>query len=285
MKEIHILNLGAGVQSTMVYMLATMKHPKITEFMPKVDFAIFADTGEEPERVYQHLEWIKGLGGPEILTCSKGRLGDDLVNGCGPTKRSASMPVFTNNGDGRTMRQCSAEYKVAAITKCIRETIVGLKPGERFPKNDVHVHQYFGLSFDEPKRVLNVRHQFMKTEWATPHFPLFGTNTDRAGCKMWLKGRVPHEVPRSACVFCPCHDNAEWRWVLNNNPWNPDWIRAVEIDEALRDPKSACSRGMRELAYLHRSCVPLSKVDLSETTDELYAEFDMGYDCMGLCGV
>ena len=40
--QLRILNLGAGVQSTVVYLLYTTG-----EITPTIDYAIFADTGEE----------------------------------------------------------------------------------------------------------------------------------------------------------------------------------------------------------------------------------------------
>ena len=66
MKTTHILSLGAGVQSTTLYLM--FLHGEIT---PQIDCAIFADTGEEPESVYEHLEWLKAQGGPPILVRHK----------------------------------------------------------------------------------------------------------------------------------------------------------------------------------------------------------------------
>ena len=51
--ELRILNLGAGVQSTTLYLMS------IEGLVPAFDWAIFADTQEEPAAVYQHLEWLK----------------------------------------------------------------------------------------------------------------------------------------------------------------------------------------------------------------------------------
>jgi len=283
MKEYHILNLGAGVQSTMLYLLAVQRH----EVMPPLDCAIFADTGEEPQAVYEHLEWLKGLKGPEILVrdIDGRRLGDDLLRGTvgrtGRTgRRFATIPAFTANG-GMGKRQCTKEYKVDVIERCIRRDIVGLKPRQRFPKADVHVHQYMGLSFDESKRVLRVNKRFMEIPWGTPHFPLFETNTTRSGAKGWLaRQSIPHQVPRSACVFCPYHDQCEWR-AIRDVPF--DWERACEIDDGLRSPLYACSRGRREQAYVHRSCVPLRDADLSIPDPPL--EFGFVRECEGMCGV
>ena len=50
MREYHVLNLGAGVQSTCLYLLARRKQFRF-------DVAIFADTQEEPQSVYDHLAW------------------------------------------------------------------------------------------------------------------------------------------------------------------------------------------------------------------------------------
>jgi hypothetical protein len=56
MKELHILNLGAGVQSTTLYLMFMRR-----VLQPQIDYAIFADTGEEPTPVYRHLEWLQSL--------------------------------------------------------------------------------------------------------------------------------------------------------------------------------------------------------------------------------
>ncbi len=48
-------------------------------------------------------------------------------------------------------RQCTAEYKIDVCEKIIRRQVVGLEPRQRMPK-DIRIVQYFGLSFDEPRR-------------------------------------------------------------------------------------------------------------------------------------
>lgn len=110
MREHHILNLGAGVQSTALYLLSREPDSKL-----RFDLAIFADTCEEPSAVYHHLDYLRSLGMPEIWVRSAGKLGDDLVNGRNSTgQRFASIPAFTKNAEGKVgmlRRQCTAEYK------------------------------------------------------------------------------------------------------------------------------------------------------------------------------
>jgi hypothetical protein len=111
-KTYHILNLGAGVQSTALYLMFVND-----EMDDALDCAVFADTQEEPEPVYRHLEWLRSLGGPPILIDTAGKLGDDLINGKNSTgQRFASIPAFTSATPGQTggmlRRQCTSEYKI-----------------------------------------------------------------------------------------------------------------------------------------------------------------------------
>jgi hypothetical protein len=103
----------------------------------------------------------------------------------------------------------------------------------------------------------------------------------RGDCVAYLKEqKIPHEVPRSACVFCPFKSNHEWRLLRDNDP--AGWARAVEVDEALRRPGTVANRNLEQSMYLHRSCLPLAVVDLGEK--------DMsggvaGGECEGMCGL
>ncbi len=151
MREYHILNLGAGGQSTCLFLLAREPDANLG-----FDVAIFADTGEEPAAVYRHLDYLKSLGQPEIWVRSAGKLGDDLIHGVNSTgQQFASIPAFTA-GDhllrprpcenrlppapqyGMVRRQCTSEYKIRVIERAIRREVVGLKPWQRMPK-DVRV--------------------------------------------------------------------------------------------------------------------------------------------------
>ena len=47
-----ILSLGAGVQSTCVLLMSGRGE------LPKLDCAVFSDTGWEPPEVYEHFAWL-----------------------------------------------------------------------------------------------------------------------------------------------------------------------------------------------------------------------------------
>ena len=279
MKELHVLNLGAGVQSTALFFLAREPDAKL-----RFDLAIFADTGDEPAAVYRHLEHLRSLGRPEIWVRSAGRLGDDLVRGRNSTGgRFVSIPAFTKDANGKVgmvRRQCTAEYKIEVVNRAIRRELLGLKPRQRVPK-DTHIFQYFGISTDEAGRAERGKKRFEKVRHTTPVYPLIDLGWSRADCLEYLRTKLPDEVPKSSCVFCPYRTNQSWRHLKATDA--AGWERAVEVDRALRDDASACRRGFRQELFLHRSCVPLDVIDLDALAPNRLDPMTQG-ECHGMCG-
>lgn len=270
-----ILNLGGGVQSTTLYLMAM--RGEVAPF----ECALFADLREEPESVYRHMEWLKSLGGPKIHVIDAGSLGDDLRQGRNSTGgRVASIPAYTAAAEGQPLgkvrRQCTSEYKIAPLERFIRRDLFGMKPGERFKGAVV---QLFGISLDEASRGTRIKAN--SPFWSTPEFPLVEKMMTRDDCIEWLKAfGVPHEVPRSACVFCPYKSDHEWRRLRDGDP--NGWKRAVEIDTALRVEGTVCNRSLNEKLYLHRSCRPLVEVPL---TDDERGQNSFAFECEGGCAL
>lgn len=274
---LRVLNLGAGVQSTCLFLWAV-------DGQLDVDVAIFADTGDEPREVYEHLQRLKGMGGPEIVTVrvSDVSLGQQLIAGM-ETGRHVSIPTFLDgDATGVSRRQCTAEYKIKPIHQEVRRRC-GLGKGERTPSPVAT--QIMGLSFDEPKRVANVRLAYQSIAWCKPEFPLFDEFVTRADCVEWLAKRLPgYVVPRSACVFCPYKTDAEWIRLRDGDP--EGWRRAIEIDEAVRNPAAACNAHCRATQYLHRSRRPLAEIELVPETPDRQGRLGFSsMDCEGMCGV
>lgn len=278
-----ILNLGAGVQSTALFLMA-LDGDEVEPF----DVAIFADTQEEPGSVYRHLDWLDSLGGPPILIVTAGKLGDALEKGTDARGNArtdgghyVSIPAYTLNPDGSKgliRRQCTGDFKVKPIELAIREQVFGVGKGKPLPKDALCV-QVMGLSYDEPKRVIRVKERFLaKPKTWRVEFPLWDLEMTRLDCVRYLEKRVPHPVPRSACVFCPFKRNEEWRYLKEHDP--EGWSRAVEIDEVCRT-----GQGLDGQRYLHGSCVPLPLVDLRER-DERTGQMNLGFidECEGYCG-
>jgi hypothetical protein len=256
--EHHFLNLGAGVQSTALYLMSIDgDEPEV----PKFDAAIFADTQEEPDEVYRHLEWLEAQGGPQIVRTTAGSLGKALEEGsdaAGNKLRDGghfiSIPAYTllpSGEKGISQRQCTADYKIKPIEKWIRQ-LLEVPVGRPVQKDHVIV-QYMGLSFDEPKRVIRVKQRYMAkpSNWLAK-FPLWDMQYTRGDCQAYLRKRMPYEVPRSACVFCPFKSNEEWRRLRDED--SAGWARAVYIDSVCRR-----SGGFKAERFIHKACVPLDK--------------------------
>lgn len=278
MREHHVINLGAGVQSTTLILMVRRGLIKL----PPQTVAVFADTQEEPDAVYRHLEWLKQEEWPRILDRTAGKLGDDLIVGKNTTgHRFAAIPAYTTDGksDGMTRRQCTKEYKTEVIGLTIRREVIGLPKGRGINPKDTEVHQYIGISRDEARRSVGVKKNIESRRGWFAHFPLMEMDMTRADCLRWLKDQVPHEVPRSACVFCPFHSDAEWLRIKRSDP--AGWARAVEVDHALRASGSVANRDMRQTMYLHRSHKPLDEVNLNENQHSL----GFAGECEGMCGV
>lgn len=285
MKNYNVLSLGAGVQSSVVLLLSCLG------ILPKLDYAIFADTQWEPKEVYQHLWWLAeqaDKAGIPILINTTGDIRADLLRSMvrgtkEKEQRWVSMPLFTRDrvtdSFGMIRRQCTQEYKLKVIEKTIRQNILGLQKGERVP-GDVHVNQWVGISLDEKQRM-----RASDKRWQTNRYPLIGwpeqlleKRWTRAMCKEWFAREYPgRTLPRSACIGCPFHSNDEWREMKKNHP--EYFTDACDFDRRIR----TCG-GRQGDVFLHNQRIPLEDVDFSRpnpTQQNLFAT----QECLGMCGV
>lgn len=282
-KPFRSLSLGAGVQSTVLALMAARGEHDL----PKPDVAIFADTGWEPPSVYEHLDWLESQLNYEVVRVQasdipgngSGSIRENILAGTNPNGRDyLGIPAFLTNADGShamASRQCTSKYKIDPINYHLRQRI-GAEPGRRAPK-DKHVEIWMGISVDEI-----YRQKPSREEWATNRYPLIELGFSRAQLQDWFKRNYPDRyLPRSACVGCPYKSDAEWKWLQVNDP--ASFNDAVFIDRALRDipvVKNAITR--KGAAYLHRSRTPLSDVNFDDQID--YDDF-MLQECEGVCGV
>lgn len=274
---LRVLSLGAGVQSSTVLLMS------IRGDLPKIDAAIFADTGWEPKVVYKHLAWLETQAeeaGIPIHRVTAGNIRDDAVRSRMRAEdynkvkdgRWAAMPLYTladgSTERGQIKRQCTSEYKIEPIERCLRRQILGLKPGQKAPANSIE--HWFGISRDEMRRVRQP-----KGAWSTYRYPLiFDIPMTRRECLEWNAANGYPRPPRSACIGCPFKSDNEWRQ-LRENP--EEWADAVELDGLIRE-----GGGMRGKTYLHSQCVPLDEVDLS--TAEERGQMNWLNECEGYCG-
>jgi hypothetical protein len=271
MRSLTYLSLGAGVQSTALYVLSTLGKT------PPADVAIFADTQDEPAYVYEHLErlkaWGVGHGGPPIETVTAGCLSADTLARTSPV--ILPLPVYVR-GDGATgapiRRTCTYYYKIKPIRlHCKRR--LGIPDGTSATR-DTRVIAQLGISRDEATRMKPSDRQ-----WITNTWPLIDAMLSRADCLSEL-ARLAPDLPlpqRSACVYCPYHSAGDWRQYRDQYP--EEWDRAVAFERALQ---AQTWDSLSAPPYLSRWCVPLDQapIDGDPRQRGLWDE-----DCAGICGV
>lgn len=270
--ELTVISLGGGVQSSV---LALMAAEGLVQPMP--DFAVFADTGWEPQAVYDHLQWLEAQLPFPVQRVSAGDIRADLLAGVNSTGQSfSSIPVYIRSleGDATSIarRQCTREYKLSPIEQELRD-LLGLGYRERVP-DGLFVDLWIGISTDEVIRMKPSRQRWIAHRW-----PLVEEQLSRRDCRAWFEERHPlRELPRSACIGCPYHTDSEWGEMRRSDPTS--WADAVLVDQALRETERAKRFGGE--MYLHKSRKPLDQIRFAAETEQLslFAE-----ECEGMCGV
>lgn len=261
------ISLGAGLQSTALLVCSE----RGLHGVPKADVAIFADTGDEPAWVYEHLDVLGFWAKTPIRVVRKGCLSDDMIaRHRGEKSRLACIPAFTKGDDGREAmlrRQCTREYKIEPIEKMVRE-LLGYKPRQRIRES---VQCLLGISVDEASRMRPSR-----TRWITNAYPLVDANLTRGRCAEIIEAAGLPVPKKSSCVFCPYHSDGYWQTLKQEHPG--EFAKAVAFDREIRDMSMS---GMERPAFLHRTLQPLDQVDFDERTRlPLFDE-----ECDGYCGV
>lgn len=265
-EPLHIISLGAGVQSSTMSLMAAAG-----EITPMPYCAIFADTQNEPAAVYAWLEWLKLQLPFPVHTVSKGNLANDTLiirDSKDGTKRwiKTGVPFHSINPDGTAghcPRQCTSDYKIRPIMRLVRALLAAA--------DCKHAIQWIGISLDEIHRM-----KMSQVKYSTTRWPLVEKRMRRPECVFWMKNHGFPEPPRSACVMCPYRSNKEWRSLT-------DYERAyaVGFEDRYREIKREI--GENDQRFLHSDRIPLSQVDLSESTDNHGDLF--GNECEGMCGV
>lgn len=151
--------------------------------------------------------------------------------------------------------------------------LAGIKRGQ----NTITVMQWIGISLDEIYRMKESREPWQENRW-----PLIDARMNRQDCLRWMESHGHPRPPRSACVFCPFHNNAEWAKLKRDEP--AEFERAAKFERAVKESDGKKNASINSTLFLHRSCKPLSEVDFS--TEEDRGQLNMFVnECEGMCGV
>lgn len=270
---IHILSLGAGVQSSTLALMAARG-----EIGPMPKYAVFADTKNESVETYKWLDWLETQLPFPIHRVTAGDLAEAATRRrinqkTGNAYYANLIPAYAKNTDGTTGitgRTCTFHFKIKPIVKFLRQSC-DIKRGQK----SVGVIQWIGVSLDEVSRMKPSREAWIKNR-----FPLIEKEMTRHDCLRWLHANQMPTPPRSACTFCPFKSDHEWR-----NLNKQELAGAGDFERKLQQLHASIStKGKRQgIPFLHNSFVPIEQIDFSE--DEKQGNLHFHNECEGMCGV
>lgn len=275
MKEYNIISYGAGTQSTGLILMALNGEYDL----PRPDFAIFADTGAEPEFIYDYFDYFqkyckKHYGFDIYLTKKKGEsLLDKLAS---PQKQSRNgfftssvPPFYTLNEDGTKgmlNRQCTSDYKTNPTSSFINRTI----------EKKVKYNLWLGMSFDERSRM-----RISTNKRRINKYPLVNNFVIRKMTIDYVKEKGLKTPQRSSCFFCPFHSPRYWKWLKKEH--KSEFIKACDVEQKIQSLQNHNSI-LKSTPFLHRSCKPLSEIDFDiDTQLDMFPE--LIDECEGYCGI
>lgn len=122
-EPIHIISLGAGVQSSTMALMAAAG-----EITPMPNCAIFADTQAEPKSVYTWLDWLEKQLPFPVHRVTKGSLAESAlrvrISKGGNSYTNSNVPDFLKTQgverEGVQKRQCTKDFKIDVILQKAR---------------------------------------------------------------------------------------------------------------------------------------------------------------------
>ncbi|MFK0121326.1 hypothetical protein [Streptomyces sp. NPDC090994] len=163
------------------------------------------------------------------------------------------------------MQRSTGEYKIKPIKRQVRE-LLGYPYPRRIPK-DVFVEQWVGISTDEFHRAKDADVRYMRNR-----HPLIDLGWSRSDCVRYLTSLGFANTPKSSCLGCPFHGNAQWRHIRDTSP--DEWRDVVDFDAAIRQGNARANASGNPLlgqAFLHRSRVPLDQAPIDHVTTAEWA--------------
>jgi len=259
---VRVISLGWGVQS---FALAAMS--ALGE-LPPVDAAIHADTTHERSETYafaaKWTPWLEERGVRVVTVRGWDRY--MAPYGVMPTPTSNPqilLPVYKLYPDGpggMMRRQCTGHWKIRPVRRWLQER-----------RNRQPCEQWMGITLDEWTRMRDSDVQYLSNVYP---FMDLDPPWRRSDVVRWLRDNGLEIPVKSACTFCPYHDQAGWREIKMRG--NGDWEKALEVDHAIRDRRPGFQ------CFIHRSCQPLDQVDLRNEQDHGQLEL-WGEECTGNC--
>lgn len=238
---VQVLSSGGGMQSNAMIVLS------LQGVLPLPDLVITANTGREMPSTWDYFErWARPAlerAGVRVAVAGReyGFRNKDLWSLSG----TQLMPTYTNQSGepGKLTNYCSTRWKIEPVNGWVRKNLDLTRTKFR---------KWIGFSFDEMPRALRMMRgkEYQRgLLWLPLAEKLFLRRED---CKRIVLDFGWPEPPRSRCWMCPLQNDDEWLEVRAD----PElWMQAIALEKQLREKDP--------FVWLHRSCVPIDKVQFS----------------------
>lgn len=324
MEPIHIISLGAGVQSSTMALMAAAG-----EITPMPTAAVFADTMAEPTSVYRWLDALEPKLPFPVIRVSKGDLKAESLrirehqSKPGKFWAKSLIPAFVKNKDGtRGMmsRACTFDYKVRELEKAslkiARQWVLEWQAERRawaafqrglFGRAGMH---------DELRHAARVAKELGELGQEYEKYPV----TPPPAIMQWI-GISLDESQRMKDARRPY---IKHRWpLIELNMTRQDCLKWMDVRGLPHPPKSACgfcpfrsdnewrslartdpeafaeaiqfekdlqavkrqTDNMGGIPFLHSSLIPLGEVIFDTEARKGHMLAGFGNECEGLCGV
>ena len=246
------------------------------------DFAVFADTGGEPDFIYDYVDYFQRYCrkhyGFEIHVIRKNGpslyeklTSEPKLSREGKFYVSSVPPFFTLNDDGTEgmlMRQCTSDYKTHPTNSFISKNI---NKREKY-------NLWLGISFDERSRM-----RISTVKRRINYYPLVGNYLNRKASIDYVISKGVKKPFRSSCYFCPFHSDRYWKWLKKDH--KETFIKACELESIVQSLSLKTGNSiLKYKAFLHRSCKPLDEIDFdADTQMDMFPE--LIDECEGYCGM
>lgn len=266
------LSCGAGMQSTALALMSceNVVTPNKFPLVPVYDCIMFCDLGEEPDWVYNQVNFIadkcEQVGIPFIILRS--HLFKDYMDLFGK-KRVVSVPFWSideNGKKGKMLRNCTLEYKIDVMQKFVRLNMLGYKKGQRTKDSDLKAHEmHLGFSNEEKHRCKDNPHKMFFNK-----YPLVEMNLERKDNYKYILEVWGLDTKASACNICPFHRNYFFKYLKEN--YKDSYSKLVEFDNMLEEnqPKTKITSKL----YISRSRKRIKDLVDSECDDKETFEYN-----------
>lgn len=270
--------------------------------------AVFADTRDERQKVYDYLERQRANFPFPITAICKGKLSEAALKvrvskKSGLTYIKHQIPVFIRRANGKPGmmgRACTMDFKIEPIRRYLRDVIAGTdylpwrskhkaalrafsdakKAKTPCPdwawnemQDDALICLWIGISVDEVDRAKD-----SVVPWIVNRHPLLEIEYTRQRCLQWLKEEGEEEPPNSSCLYCPYHSDDRWIEMLNEAP--DEFEKAAAMEENYQKSFTECKR-LDGVPFLHESRIPLRQVKFVAGKQRSVEQTP----CKGICGI